>query len=185
MKLIVGLGNPGTRFARTRHNIGFRCVDHFARRHGLSLASRRQQVRLGTGQVEGTPIVLAQPRTFMNHSSAAISYLLRRFKSLPQDLVVVYDDLDLPVGKIRIRAGGSSGGHRGMDSIIQEVASQEIPRIRVGIGRPTEDEDKVAYVLSAFAPEEEHLVQEAVERVSDALLCIIEEGLEQAMNRYN
>ena len=184
MNIIVGLGNPGSRYARTRHNVGFLCVEHFARLHHIAFSSRRQHALVASGEVEGVPVALAKPRTFMNQSGQAIAYLLQRFHVSPQDLVIVYDDLDLPPGQVRIRRQGSSGGHRGMESIIQAAGSQEIHRIRVGIGRPL-DQGEVDYVLSSFGHQEEPLVQQAIVRVSDALLCILTQGLDQAMNRYN
>lgn len=184
MKLFIGIGNPGSRFTHTRHNIGSLCIDRFSQQHELPLTNRRRHVLLGVGEVDRTPIVVAKSRTYMNDSGEAASSLLRKFKAVPHDLTIVYDDLDLPLGTVRIRIQGSSGGHRGMDSIIQTLGSYAIPRIRVGIGRPSV-QDEVAYVLSPFEPEEKLLVQETVTRVSDAMLCILKEGLDQAMNRYN
>ena len=184
MRLILGLGNPGPRYARTRHNVGYQCIDHFSRRYHIPLASRRRYALLGTGEVEETPVALARSRTYMNESGVTAAYLVRRFRALPQDLLVVYDDLDLLVGKVRVRSRGSSGGHRGMESVIEAVGSEEVPRIRVGIGRPAEV-DEIRYVLSPFTPAEEPLIQEAIRQVSDALLCILTEGMDQAMNRYN
>lgn len=185
MKVIVGLGNPGVRFRHTRHNIGYRCVDHFAHLHGLAIAERRAKVSLSVSAVGGVSLVLAKPRTFMNESGIAASYLVRRFRILPSDLVVVYDDLDLPVGKIRIRAGGTAGGHRGLNSVIKELGTQDIPRIRVGIGRPSGQEDEVSYVLRNPEIEECSIIKETVERVSEAVSCVISYGLDTAMNRFN
>ncbi|MSQ41079.1 MAG: aminoacyl-tRNA hydrolase [Dehalococcoidia bacterium] len=184
MKIIVGLGNPGPRYDRTRHNVGFQCVDHFSRLHQIPLDSRREHAVLGTGTVEGVPVVLAKPRTFMNESGVAVSYLVRRFNASPSDLIVVYDDLDLPPGRIRIRQQGSAGGHNGMKSIIQALGSQEVPRIRVGIGRPGEG-DQIKHVLSTFGREEQPLIEQAIEQAAGALLSVLTEGLAQAMNRFN
>ncbi len=184
MKIIVGLGNPGPRYARTRHNVGFQCVDEFARRHGIPFSSRRPHVVVGAGNIDGVSVAIAKPRTFMNESGLALAYLVQRFHVSPADFVIVYDDLDLPPGRIRIRGQGSSGGHRGMESVLQALGSQDVPRLRVGIGRQA-DGDEIKYVLGSPAPEEESLLRQAREQVAEALLCLLTEGLQQAMNRFN
>ena len=183
MKLIVGLGNPGKAYTRNRHNVGFRCIDHFARLHHIPLTERRQRAKVGMGVVADTEVVLAKPRTFMNRSGEAVSQLLRRFKISVEDLIVICDDMDLPLGRVRIRRRGSSAGHKGLQSIIDSLGSQDFPRIRVGIGRP--DGDEVSYVLSDFTPEEKQVIEKAVATVSDAIHCILAEGIEAAMSRYN
>src|SRR4030042_810603 len=133
MKLIVGLGNPGRDYVNNRHNVGFKCVDLFAREHGVSLTQRGARSKLGTGEVANISIVVAKPQTFMNLSGEAVAALMRRYRLSSQDILVIYDDLDLPLGKIRIREKGSAGGHRGMQSIIDSLTSQEFPRIREGL----------------------------------------------------
>jgi len=183
MKLIVGLGNPGRAYANSRHNVGFRCVGHFARLHHIPLTERRQRAKVGMGVVADTEVVLAKPRTFMNRSGEAVSQLLRRFKISVEDLIVIHDDLDLPLGRVRIRQRGSSAGHKGLQSIIDSLESQDFPRIRVGIGRP--DGDEVSYVLSDFTTAEKTAIEEAIVTVSDAIHCILAEGIEAAMNKYN
>ena len=183
MKLIVGLGNPGKAYASNRHNVGFQCVDYFARKHGIAIRERKARAKVGLGEVAEKGVVLAKPRTFMNLSGQAVSRLVRQFNVPLEDLVVICDDLDLPLGRVRIRQRGGSAGHKGMESIIDSLGSQDFPRIRVGIGRP--DGDEVSYVLSDFTAEERDVVREAMADVADALYCILTEGIEAAMNRYN
>ena len=185
MTLVVGLGNPGGRFAHSRHNVGFRCVDHMARKWGIKLVERRSKVVMGRGMVDEFPVVLAKPRTYMNNSGEGIAYLLSRFSASPQELLVVYDDMDLPLGVIRIRPGGSAAGHNGISSIIAVLSSQEFPRVRVGIGKSPEGLDAMDYVLGSFLPEERPAMDEAVAQVAQAVPCLLEEGMQAAMNRFN
>ncbi len=185
MRLIVGLGNPGTEYAATRHNIGFRCVNLLVRRHGIRFSIRRSKASIAIGEVEGRQVALAKPRTYMNNSGEGVCYLLERFSAAPADLVAIYDDMDLPLGSIRVRAGGGAGGHRGMASIIQATGTQAIPRIRVGIGRPPKGMDPVDYVLSPFLPEEEALAKQATARAAEAAVLLLREGIEAAMERFN
>jgi len=193
MKLIVGLGNPGYIYSHNRHNIGFMCLRHFARTQGIRLDKKQGNARTGTGEVSGNKVVLARPQTYMNSSGESVSKLVKKFKINPDDLLVIHDDLDLPIGKIRIRHGSSSGGHKGINSIIAHLGNRDFYRIRVGIGRPdtvaTSPRDKeaevIAYVLSDFTPEEEKTVTCVISEVSQAILCLLNEGLAAAMNRYN
>ncbi|MFU8795826.1 MAG: aminoacyl-tRNA hydrolase [Dehalococcoidia bacterium] len=191
MKLIIGLGNPGTAYARNRHNVGFRCVNHFARLHSIRFDRKQCRARIGTGGAGSQALLLAKPMTFMNLSGASVACLVSRHRVPLADLLVMYDDLDLPLGKIRLRQGGGSGGHRGMNSIIAALRSEEFPRIRIGIGRPrTEaehfDSDAVInHVLSGFSAEEEAAIKPVIARVSQAIGCFVTEGIEAAMNRYN
>ena len=189
MKLIVGLGNPGRGYANNRHNLGFMCLSHFARAQGIKLDKKQGKARIGTGEVAGNPVVVARPQTYMNLSGQAVSLLVRRYDVSFDNLIVIHDDLDLPLGKIRIRQGGSSGGHKGIDSIITCLKSPDFLRLRVGIGRtaaaePSED-DIIAYVLSDFTPDEKQTVARVIPMVSEAIYCLITEGLTAAMNRYN
>ena len=184
MKIIVGLGNPGKSYANNRHNIGFQCLDYFASVHRIPIRERKRRAKLGMGQVAGTTVVLAKPQTFMNMSGEAVGWLVRQLGVPPDDLLVIYDDLDLPVGRVRIRRRGGSAGHKGVESIIASLGSQNFPRIRVGIGRP-DNGDEVAYVLSDFTAEEKTPLAEAIATVADAIYCILTEGIEAAMSRYN
>jgi len=183
MKLIVGLGNPGKAYTNSRHNVGFRCVDRFARLNHIPLTRRQQRAKVGMGIVAETEVVVARPRTFMNLSGEAVGRLVRRFGVPLEDLIVIHDDMDLPPGKVRIRQRGGSAGHKGVQSIIASLGSQDFPRIRVGIGRP--DGDEISYVLSDFTAEEKQVIEEAVSTAADAIHCILTEGIEAAMNRYN
>jgi len=138
---------------------------------------------LGTGDIAGTKVVLAKPQTFMNLSGQAVGLLVRRFSVSPGDLLVIYDDMDLPLGKVRIRQRGSSAGHKGVESIIASLGSDEFPRIRVGIGHP--EGDVISYILKGFTSEEREIVKQVMATVSDAICCILSEGIDAAMNRYN
>jgi len=192
MKLIVGLGNPGRGYANNRHNVGFACVNHFARTQGIRFDRKQGKARIGTGEVADSKVVLAKPQTYVNLSGQSVSHLIKRFDINLNDLIVIHDDLDLPMGKIRIRQGSSSGGHKGIDSIISSLGSQDFTRLRVGIGRPTtegfaetSEADIVAYVLSNFTPDEKQIIVQVIPRVSEAIYCLLAEGLVAAMNRYN
>ena len=193
MKLIVGLGNPGRLYAHNRHNIGFMCVSHFARTQGIRFDKKQGLARIGIGEVAGSEVILARPQTYMNESGKSASRLIQKFGINLNDLLVIHDDLDLPLGKIRIRHGGGAGGHKGAESIINELGSQEFTRLRIGIGRPTAFEsstetnetDIVAYVLSNFTPSEKQPVTEVIPKVSEAILCLLTEDMIAAMNKYN
>jgi PTH1 family peptidyl-tRNA hydrolase len=134
MRLIVGLGNPGQGYANSLHNLGFMCVNHFARMHRFRFDRKQAKARIGLGQVADDRVVVARPHTYMNESGQAVNRLVKKYKVELDDLIVIHDDLDLPLGRIRIRSGGGSGGHKGIESIISELGSPEFPRIRVGIG---------------------------------------------------
>ncbi len=192
MKLIVGLGNPGQSYVRNRHNIGFRCLNSFARRQGIQFDIRWQEARVGLGWVAGYGVVLAKPQTFMNLSGRLVSRLIKKYNVVLSDLLVVHDDLDLPLGRIRIRGGGSSGGHKGVNSIIVSLGSQDFPRLRVGIGRPVAGENQfedisgvVSFVLGDFTPREVRIVARVIPTVSQAITCFLTDGISSAMNRYN
>ena len=189
MKLIVGLGNPGRTYSRNRHNIGFTCLSRFARSKGIKFAHKKSLARIGTGKVENIEVVLAKPQTFMNNSGQSLSRLVKKFKVDPKDLIVVHDDIDLPPAKIRISFGSSSGGHKGINSIIQELGTQDFVRLRIGIGRPNKPEisedDIIAYVLSDFTPTEKRSIDNIIPTVNDAILCLLTEGLTPAMNQFN
>ncbi len=193
IKLIVGLGNPGREYQKTRHNLGFVCLNHFARTHGIRLDKRKGGARTGAGDLAGRPVVLARPQTYMNRSGQAVNRLVRSLNIPAENLLVIYDEMDLPLGKIRIRGGGGSGGHNGVKSLAAELGSQDFLRVRVGIGRPpgggqglTEaDAGVIDYLLSDFTPDEMETVTGVLPLVSEAVTCLIEEGLTVAMNKYN
>jgi PTH1 family peptidyl-tRNA hydrolase len=184
--LLVGLGNPGEEYARTRHNVGFRCLSVLAARHRLFFRQKHAQARLAVGEIAGRNVVLARPYTYMNRSGAAVAGLLAWLKLPLEQLLVIYDDLDLPLGTIRLRPRGSAGGHRGLRSIIEALESEQFARLRVGIGRPPDpSQDPVDYVLSPFTPEEETTLARVLERAADAVECFLKEGIEAAMARFN
>lgn len=185
MKLVVGLGNPGQKYARSRHNVGFQCIDAISRNAGITMSDRRQLAVIGQGRLDGEEVVLAKPRTFMNHSGEAVSYLISRFHTTIQDLLVIYDDMDLPLGKIRIRPSGSAGGHRGVESIIGAMKSNDFARIRVGVGRPTPGMSEVGFVLGTFNAQENALIEEVVDTVRNVVVDVIGHDLDWAMNQYN
>lgn len=187
MKLIVGLGNPGAQYARSRHNVGFRVVDRFAQRHRLQFDIHQSNALVGRGRVAGQAVAVAKPRTFMNRSGEAVAPLVLRYTESADELMVVYDDVDLPVGKVRIRAGGSAGTHNGMKSILASLETDAFPRLRFGIRglSHTRDQDLADYVLDEFDSEEEALVIEAVERAADALVLFVRGELSRAMNEFN
>ena len=191
MKLIAGLGNPGRIYAHNRHNIGFMCLRHFARTQGIRFDKKQGQARTGTGEVAGNKLIVARPQTHMNLSGESVIRLVNKFNISLNDLIVIHDDLDLPLGKIRLSQGSSSGGHKGIDSIITHLESQDFTRIKVGIGRPAESSAKdkeaeiIDYVLSDFTPEERKTVTQVMPKVSEAILYLLTEGLTAAMNKYN
>jgi len=183
--LIVGLGNPGSKYAANRHNVGFHCVERLAAAHGLSLNKRQKRARVAVGTIHGLPIVLARPQTFMNESGRAVESLVR-FYQVPLDrLLIVYDDLDLPLGTIRMRPAGGSGGHKGMRSIIERLGSQGVPRLRIGIDRPPGRMDPAVYVLRDFSAKEKPLLEETLTQAVAAIETWLREGVEEAMNQYN
>ena len=184
-RLIVGLGNPGPRYRDTRHNVGFGCVDLLAERWGIKIGDRRRTTALGVGYREGKPVVLAKPRTFMNNSGEAVEYLLARFGGGPSNLLIIYDEMALLPGRIRLRAAGSDAGHNGIRSIIQAVGGTGFPRLRIGIGAPPPGVVARDYVLGKFENEEAEAMAGAVERAAAAIRCVLEENIDTAMNRYN
>jgi len=184
MKLIVGLGNPGRRYQGTRHNSGARVIDTLARRHRVALREEGW-ADVGALTLDGARVLLARPQTYVNVSGTAVADLRRRHRLPLENLLVAFDDLDLPVGQIRLRAKGGHGGHNGMRSIIETLGSEEFARLRVGIGRPPEGVDPADYVLSRFSKEEQAQLDEAVERAADAVEAFVRRGIEAAMSAFN
>ena len=184
-RLIVGLGNPGPGYARHRHNVGFMVVDRFADRHGLRFTRREANALVAGGEFEGRPLTLAKPQTWMNRSGAAARPLLRRYARGPAELLVVYDDLDLPLGRLRLRPEGSAGGHNGLRDIIAALGTQAFPRLRLGIGRPPAGEDPADYVLSPFTADERPLVEQMLDDAVAALELVLREGVARAMTEVN
>lgn len=183
--LVVGLGNPGPEYAANRHNVGFHCLERLAASRHLIFDKRQKQARVALGVILGWRVVLAQPQTFMNESGRAVVPLARFYKVPPERLLVVYDDLDLPPGTLRLRPEGGSGGHKGVRSIIEQLGEQGFPRLRIGIGRPPEQMDPVDYVLQDFSAEETPLIEETLGRAVAAIETWLAEGIEMAMSRHN
>jgi len=182
MKAIVGLGNPGREYAGTRHNIGFDVVDEVARRWNVQLRPWKSVANVVVVSTRGA--VLVEPQTFMNLSGDAVSRLLAFHKLTPEDVLVVVDEVQLPVGRLRARRSGSAGGHNGLKSVIQHLGT-EFPRLRIGIGRGDPKWDLADHVLSRFARDERDAVAEAVNRAADAVELFVEDGLEAVMSRFN
>lgn len=185
MKLVVGLGNPGKEYAANRHNLGFRCINLLAKAHGIGVDKRQCQAQLGVGRIAGVQVVLGKPKTYMNLSGKSVHMMMDRFKAKREDIVVIHDDLDLPIGRIRFYANGGPGGHKGVESIIAALGSRDFVRIRVGVGRPPPGMDPVDYVLLDFSPTERLLIEEAIAKVGEAVPFLLKEGLAAAMNKYN
>lgn len=185
MKLIVGLGNPGKQYAAHRHNVGFQIVDLLAERHGLRFDSKQGKAQVALGLLHEERVALAKPQTFMNEAGTSVGALMRFYKLEPSDLLVVYDDLDLPLGVLRVRAGGSSGGHNGMKSIIAVLGSDQFARLRVGIDRPPGRMDPAAYVLQNFSAPQQDVIERVRPLAADACDSWLTQGVVVTMNTYN
>ncbi len=187
MKLIVGLGNPGAEYESTRHNIGFRVVEAFAARYRIAVDRHEKNAMVGKGRVAGNAVVIAKPLTFMNVSGSAVSLLVRAHLEAPSDLLVVYDDVDLPLGKIRIREGGSPGTHNGMKSIVDALGTDRFPRLRFGIRGEDFDgrRDLADFVLDRFEEDEQEQVAAGVTRAVEAVFLFARDDLRRAMNQFN
>ena len=183
MKLVVGLGNPGTRYRNTRHNLGFRVVDELAHRYDIDIGLEKFHSWIGLGDVCDRRVVLAKPTTFMNRSGRAVLAIGRFYKLESVDLLVVTDDLALPLGKLRIRACGSAGGHNGLDDIVERLGTEDFARLRIGIDSPTWN--ATDHVLSAFGEAELATITQATTQAADAVTCWVTDGVVTAMNRYN
>jgi PTH1 family peptidyl-tRNA hydrolase len=184
--LIVGLGNPGPRYAATRHNAGFMVVDELARRHGMRLAGRQANAHYARGDIAGRKVILAQPQTYMNNSGQAVRALASYYKVPPERILIIYDEVALPTGTIRVREKGSSAGHNGVKSVIQHMGTEAIPRIRVGVDRPNDPRHgQIDWVLGRFSKDEQPVIEDATGRAADAVEYILSNGFERAMNVYN
>jgi len=182
LKAIVGLGNPGTEYAGTRHNVGFDVVDELARRWGARLKKWKASADLAV--VKEREVLLVEPKTFMNDSGLAVSAVMAFYKIQPSDVLVIVDEVQLPLGKLRLRRSGSAGGHNGLKSVIAHVGP-EFPRLRIGVERGRPDSMLRHHVLSKFAPDERDVVERAVGRAADAVETFVSDGLQVAMNRFN
>ncbi len=185
---MIGLGNPGSKYEFTRHNIGFRIIDSLARDMGIEFNKVKSYYSLiSRGMINNYKVMLVKPQTFMNLSGRAVNRVVSYYKIPLQDLLIVYDDLNLELGQVRIRKKGSSGGHKGIESIMQYLNSEDIPRLRIGVGNPSLNYnfDCVSYVLSNFNNDEEDKIAEVIQLSTEAVKTIIEDGFEKAMRKYN
>jgi len=185
MILVAGLGNPGKKYANTKHNVGFLVVDEISKRVGIELTKKKFKGVFGEGFIGDNKLVLLKPETYMNLSGESVSSI-KNFYDIPADnIIVVYDEMDLPLGNIRIKSGGGTAGHNGIKSIISSLGTDEFTRVRVGIGKALVKDSGASHVLSGFKGDERKIVKDSIERAADAVFAIIEEGLEKTMNEYN
>ncbi len=184
MKIVVGLGNPGQEYSATRHNIGFMVIDKLAERWAVTSWRDRYNAEVAEYRGEET-VLLVKPQTFMNLSGRAVVPLAAFYKVAYEDIIVIYDDLDLPAGRLRLRLKGGSGGHRGIESLLYESGKDDFSRVRIGIGRPPEGWETANYVLGRFTAEEMPLISQALGQAADAVECVIKDGFSKAMNQFN
>jgi peptidyl-tRNA hydrolase, PTH1 family len=186
LAVIVGLGNPGRRYEATRHNAGFLAASHLAGKAGIAWGPRRFEAITAMGRAAGRKVLIALPQTFMNRSGDAVAPLLGYFRRGPGDLIVLHDDVDLPLGCLKVKTGGGNGGHKGLDSIETRLGSREFARVRIGVGRPEREEtDTADWVLSRFTPRELEELRTVLEDAAGAVETVLAEGVDAAMNRYN
>lgn len=183
--IIVGLGNPEPHYARTRHNAGWWLVDLLADKHDIPIGRAHRTTRMGVGAVGEYTIALAKPRTHVNGSGAAVRYLLTRFRTTQDRLLIVYDETALPPGKLRLRPRGSAAGHNGMKSIIEALGNQDFARLRIGVGHPPPGGDMIGWVLGEMSTQDQELVDEAIVRAADSILYLVDDGVDRAMNKVN
>lgn len=185
LTVIAGLGNPGNKYENTRHNVGFSTIDLLSSKHGIKVNKLKHKALTGEGTIAGNRVLLVKPQTFMNLSGESIRDIAEWYKLPMENIIIIYDDVDLNVGTVRIRPKGSSGTHNGMKSVIYQMQSDEFPRIRIGIGKAPEGWDLADYVLSRFSADEAGAIRESVERAADAAASIVSDGVSTAMNLYN
>ncbi len=185
MKIIVGLGNPGREYEATRHNIGFMVIDKLAAAWDIELSKTQHKALLGEGKFHSEKVILMKPMTYMNLSGEAVGAIMRWHKLKPEDVLVVYDDMDLVPGKLRIRTQGSAGGHNGIKSIIQHLGTEVFTRLKLGIGRPQPGRDSSNYVLQGFSAGEKEIIQEVLHRATEAIELVLTEGAVMASNKFN
>lgn len=183
--IVIGLGNPGTRFENTRHNVGFDTVDLLASKYNIRLSRVKFKAVIGDGSINGQRALLVKPQTYMNASGESVREIIEWYKVSMNNIILIYDDIDLPSGKIRIRPKGSAGTHNGMRSVIYQIQSDQFPRIRIGIGKPPQGWDLADFVLSRFDEQERKLINESVAKAAEAVVEIMETGVEAAMSKFN
>ena len=185
MKIIVGLGNPEKKYDGTRHNIGFAVLDRIADKYNISMDIKKHKGLCGKGIIEGEKVVLVKPMTYMNLSGECVREVADFYKAGPQDILVIFDDISLEPGKIRIRAKGSAGGHNGIKSIIAHLGSEQFARIKCGIGEKPKGYDLADYVLGHFSKDELEMIDSGIQRAQEACACILTQGIDAAMNKFN
>ena len=185
MKLIVGLGNPTVKYDKTRHNVGFEVIDRLVDKYNIPLDVSKHKGIYGKGKIEGLTVILLKPMTYMNLSGESIREVANYYKILPEDIIVIYDDINLDVGRLRIREKGSAGGHNGIKNIISQLGTEEFPRIRIGVGMKPPKMELVDYVLSRFSQEERSLMDQGYERACEALKLLLADDIPAAMNQFN
>lgn len=185
MYLIVGLGNPEPEYSMTRHNMGFDVINKIARKYEIDLSKVNYQALYGSGIIEGEKVILIKPQTYMNSSGEAVKKYIDFYKVPLENVLVIYDDMDTDVGTIRVRAKGGAGSHNGMKSVEQELRTENFPRIRVGIGKPQDEFDRINYVIGRIPDIEYIQLQNGIEKAADATLCYIKKGIDNAMNQFN
>lgn len=185
MYIIAGLGNPGSEYEYTRHNMGFRVIDVLAEEYNISVDEKKHKGLIGKGVIEGQKVVLVKPQTFMNLSGECIREVMNYYKETPENFIVVFDDISLDVGKLRVRPKGSAGGHNGIKNIIAQLGTEEFARVKFGVGDKPKGCDLVNHVLGRFAKEDEELAKSRLKIAAEAIVCVMKEGCEAAMNKYN
>jgi len=185
MKIIIGLGNPGRKYERTRHNAGFMAVEELAKGLHVAITQEKHHALIGKARVDSGELVLAKPQTYMNESGRAVGAILRGTYATVADLIVVHDELDLPLGSVRVKIGGGHGGHNGLRSIIEHAGTSDFIRVRIGIGRPAPNMDSAGYVLGSFSADEREAAAGAVKKATEAIKAIVREGPARAMNIFN
>lgn len=183
--IIAGLGNPGKKYENTRHNVGFDTIDYLSDKYSIKVSRIGFKAVYGEGEIEGKKVILLKPQTFMNLSGESIREITEWYKIPAESLIIIYDDIDLEPGKIRVRPKGSSGTHNGMKSVIYQLQSDSFPRVRIGIGRAPEKWDLADYVLSKFSKEDREIIDQSIEKAAEAAIMITNSGLNKAMNSYN
>ena len=185
MHVVVGLGNPGARYEGTRHNIGFEVVEFLARHHEIALKEKKFKAHFGRGRVGAEPVMLVCPQTFMNRSGDSIGPLVGFYKLKPDSVVVIHDDLDLPIGVVKLKSGGGHGGHNGLRDLVSKLGTANFQRVRVGIGRPQGPMATSDWVLSRWASSQQGLLQRIHERAAEATVALLKQGVTEAMNQFN
>ena len=185
MKIIIGLGNPGKEYAATRHNMGFMAIDRLADKYGIDIIDLKHKGMCGKGMIEGEKVMLVKPQTYMNNSGECVRELMDYYKTESEDIIIIYDDIDLDPGQLRIRKSGTAGSHNGMKSVITHMGTQIFPRVRIGVGAKPDGWDLADYVLSRITPEADKEIVKGIETAGEAVVSILSKGIDEAMNIYN